>query len=97
MPVRLGRPKARRPEPNAPPEVSEHSDASRGPNHDIPEKARRQNVLLIVRVFQKRVINCNNKDAHLECNSELFQRLLMEVLLVKEQQQLEDAPVRGSE
>lgn len=32
--------------------------------------------------------------SHLECNSELFQWLLMEVVLVKEQQQLKNTPVR---
>lgn len=35
--------------------------------------------------------------SHLECSNELFQGVLMEVFLVKEQQQLKNTPVRTSE
>ena len=103
LPVKLGRPKARRSEPIAPPEVSVHSDASQGTS-DIPERAWAQ--FLFWEHFNygyssEPFWDAKNKQrsalhAHLERNSEVFQWLLMEVLLVKEQQQLKNTPVGKS-
>lgn len=46
-------------------------------------------------MIQKQICkNIYKGHSHLECNSEVFQWLLMEVFLVKEQQQLKNTPVR---
>ena len=42
---------------------------------------------------QKCILELNQKP-HLECNSEVFQYILIEVILVKEQQELKHTPVR---
>lgn len=90
MPVRQGRPKDRRHGPTAQPEVNKHSGALLAPT-DIPAKHEE-----VKEQFPKRGATkvLHIASTHLKINSEVFQGLLMKVLLVKEQQQLKNTPVK---